>query len=62
MRVARGLLATFPHMRFGYGGRVFNINPELRQSMPGIFLGHDAHELVEAVGALLAHGASTSSE
>src|SRR4029079_1029582 len=28
--VARGLTEAYPQVHFGYGGRVFNINPELR--------------------------------
>jgi MerR family transcriptional regulator, light-induced transcriptional regulator len=54
--VARGLTEAHPQVHFGYGGRVFNINPELRQSMPGIFLGHDARELVDSAGELLSRG------
>ena len=55
--VARGLTEAYPQVHFGYGGRVFNINPELRHSMPGVFLGQDARELVEIAGQLLASGA-----
>jgi MerR family transcriptional regulator, light-induced transcriptional regulator len=51
--VARGLIEAYPQVYFGYGGRVFNINPELRNSMPGTFLGQDARELVAMAGQLL---------
>ena len=51
--VARGLTEAYPQVHFGYGGRAFNLNPELRNSMPGIFLGQDARELVERAGQLL---------
>jgi methanogenic corrinoid protein MtbC1 len=43
-----------PRPIVGYGGRIFNINPELRDSMTGVFLGANAVEAVEAVVELLA--------
>jgi MerR family transcriptional regulator, light-induced transcriptional regulator len=60
--VARGLTEAYPQVHFGYGGRVFNVNPELRHSMPGIFLGHDARELVDTAGKLLSSGGLPFSE
>jgi MerR family transcriptional regulator, light-induced transcriptional regulator len=51
--VARELLEAFPKVRFGYGGRAFNTNPELRQAMPGAFLGQDAYELIDSVDSFL---------
>lgn len=36
-----------------FGGRAFNLNPELRTQMPGIFLGATLPESVEAVERLL---------
>jgi MerR family transcriptional regulator, light-induced transcriptional regulator len=51
--VARGMLQAFPQVHFGYGGRVFNSNPELRRAMPGTFLGHNAREVVETIETLL---------
>ena len=51
--VAQAVHHTFPHVKFGYGGRVFNVSPELRQHMIGTFLGHDARELVDNVNAML---------
>ena len=60
--VARGLTEAYPQMHVGYGGRVFNVNPELRHSMPGIFLGHNARELVDTAVQLLSRGASPASE
>jgi methanogenic corrinoid protein MtbC1 len=60
--VARGLTEAYPQVHFGYGGRVFNINPELRHSMPGTFLGHDARELVDTAGQLLSGGPLLASE
>lgn len=51
--VADKVTAQYPLVRFGYGGRVFNLNPELRERMPGHFLGYDARELVEKVTTLL---------
>jgi methanogenic corrinoid protein MtbC1 len=60
--VARGLTEAYPQVHFGYGGRIFNLNPELRNSMPGIFLGQDARELVATAGELLAGGSPLASE
>jgi len=60
--VARGLTEAYPQVHFGYGGRVFNLNPELRHSMPGVFLGHDARELVDTAGQLLSVGSLPASE
>lgn len=61
-RVARAVQEGFPQVQFGYGGRVFNLNPEIRSSLPGIFLGHDARELVDAVGVMLVRSTAPSSE
>ena len=60
--VARGVTEAYPQVHFGYGGRVFNLNPELRHSMPGIFLGRDARELVDTAGQLLSGGTQPASE
>ena len=60
--VALGLTQAYPQVHFGYGGRIFNANPELRHSMPGVFLGHDARELVDTAGMLLSGGALPASE
>ena len=54
--VGRALLEAFPRIHFGYGGRAFNLHPELRPTMPGRFLGRDARELTELVAELLAPG------
>ncbi|HEU5102472.1 MAG TPA: B12-binding domain-containing protein [Roseiflexaceae bacterium] len=59
--VARALVQAYPGLHVGYGGRVFNINPELRHSMPGIFLGHDARELVDITVQLLSHASAPAS-
>lgn len=50
---ARALAQAFPQVHIGYGGRAFNLQPELRQGMPGTFLGHDAHEAIEHIARLL---------
>jgi methanogenic corrinoid protein MtbC1 len=60
--VARAVAEAYPQVHFGYGGRIFNINPELRHSMPGTFLGHDARELVDIAGQLLSRGTTPASE
>jgi MerR family transcriptional regulator, light-induced transcriptional regulator len=58
--VARALQKRFPQVRFGYGGRIFNANPELSLTMPGTFLGHDGRELVENVALLLSRGSTSA--
>jgi hypothetical protein len=52
--VAVAIQKSYPHMRFGYGGRIFNLEPTLRTTIPGHFLGYDARELTENVATLLA--------
>lgn len=39
LEVARAVQQEFPHVHFGYGGRIFNVNPELCAAIPGAFLG-----------------------
>jgi methanogenic corrinoid protein MtbC1 len=57
LEVGRAILAlTPPTPLFGYGGRVFNLNPGLAQKMPGRFLGKDALEAVDTVAELLSAG------
>jgi len=51
--VVRALKDACAGVHVGYGGRVFNMNPEIRASMLGTFLGHDARELVDSVNTLL---------
>lgn len=60
--VARNLKEAFPSVHFGYGGRVFNMNPEIRASMHGIFLGHNGRELVDNVNALLSRHQTNGEE
>lgn len=60
--VARSLKETFPKLYFGYGGRIFNVNPEIRASMPGVFLGQNAGELVASVSTLLSRPAGPPAE
>lgn len=43
-----------PRPIVGYGGRVFNLHPELRDRIAGVFAGSTAVEAVETVGELLA--------
>jgi MerR family transcriptional regulator, light-induced transcriptional regulator len=43
-----------PRPHFGYGGRAFNINITIAESMPGTHLGSSPHEAIEAVSELLA--------
>jgi DNA-binding transcriptional MerR regulator len=42
-----------PRPRFGFGGRIFNTDPALRASLPGIFLGENADAARTAVRQLL---------
>jgi MerR family transcriptional regulator, light-induced transcriptional regulator len=42
-----------PRPIIGYGGRVFNHHPELRNAIAGVYLGATALEAVESVGDLL---------
>lgn len=46
-----------PRPIIGYGGRVFNVHPELRDAITGVFLGATALEAVESVRELLANRA-----
>jgi methanogenic corrinoid protein MtbC1 len=55
----RALLNAAPDVLFGYGGRAFNLHPELRKTMPGGFLGQDARELADNVAELLRPGATS---
>jgi methanogenic corrinoid protein MtbC1 len=57
---AQALQKNFPHIRFGYGGRIFNHNPELRAQVPGLFLGLDSRALAENVAALLLRNPTSS--
>lgn len=58
--VAHAIIRDFPSIRVGYGGRVFNVYPELRQAMPGCYLGHDAREVVDHMGQLLGRGMTST--
>lgn len=42
-----------PRPLFGYGGRIFNVNPALRESISGVFFGEDALESAEQIVQLL---------
>lgn len=42
-----------PRPIIGYGGRAFNLRPELRDAVPGVFLGATAVEAVESIDDLL---------
>lgn len=63
LEVARAIQKDLPAVHVGYGGRIFNVNPELCAAIPGTFLGHDARELIDAVGVIMARNpASTSTQ
>lgn len=59
VEVARAIQRRYPQVQVGYGGRIFNSLPELRESIPATFLGEDARALSSTIGALLSR-ASTS--
>lgn len=42
-----------PRPIIGYGGRAFNLRPELRDAVPGVYLGATAVEAVESIDDLL---------
>lgn len=42
-----------PRPIVGYGGRIFNLQPELRSDIAGVFLGHTAQEAIGMIGELL---------
>ncbi|HNP85871.1 MAG: B12-binding domain-containing protein [Chloroflexi bacterium SZAS-1] len=60
--VGRALHEAAPEVLFGYGGRAYNLNPEICPTMPGTFLGRDARELVDAVGNLLTRTPGVAAE
>lgn len=60
LEVARALAEAFPLVSFGYGGSVFNANPDLCATIPGVFLGQDAGALVEAAATLLSKGSPSA--
>lgn len=41
---------------FGYGGRIFNLKPDFRKKIPGVFLGETLKESVEHTRSLLSQG------
>lgn len=60
--VARALQHFSYHPLIGYGGRIFNNDPELRAAIPGTYLGQDARELIDGVAALLGHSSTSTVE
>lgn len=42
-----------PRPLFAFGGRAFNVHPELRKDIPGVFLGENARSAVEYIAALV---------
>lgn len=49
--VLRALGPSAPH--FGFGGRIFSTHPDLRASVPGMFLGEHAQQAAETIGKVL---------
>jgi len=49
-----------PKVTIGYGGRIFNIQPELREQIAGVYLGESSLQAVERVGDILANGIVSS--
>lgn len=56
------LLSAAPDVRFGYGGRAFNLHPELRATMPGTFLGQDARELADTLVDMFRRSPASATE
>ncbi len=52
-RVYAGLAALRPRPKFGFGGRVFNLKPALRETTPGLFLGETLPEAITRIRQLL---------
>jgi methanogenic corrinoid protein MtbC1 len=53
-RVPAGLASMRPKPKFGYGGRIFNLKPALREATPGIFLGETLPEACHNIRQVLA--------
>ena len=51
--VAKSLHECEPQVRIGYGGRIFNIDVTIRQTMPGVYLGQNAREVASTIATLL---------
>jgi methanogenic corrinoid protein MtbC1 len=47
-----------PQPLFAYGGRIFNVQPALRDGIPGIFLGESARAAADYISALAAEATS----
>jgi methanogenic corrinoid protein MtbC1 len=60
--VVQALKDVCAGVHVGYGGRIFNMNPEIRTSMLGTFLGHDARAAVESVNMLLSQSARPAAD
>jgi MerR family transcriptional regulator, light-induced transcriptional regulator len=56
------LLTMAPELRFGYGGQAFNLHPDLRTTMPGVFLGQDAREAANTIAKILRPGSTSTTE
>jgi hypothetical protein len=52
-RVQEKLSKLHPVPIFGYGGRIFNNNPEMRQGIAGHFLGETLDEAIQNIARLL---------
>lgn len=52
-RVHNGLANMRPRPKFGFGGRVFNLKPALRESIPGVFLGENLRDAVSRIRQVL---------
>jgi DNA-binding transcriptional MerR regulator len=52
-RVHNGLTNMRPRPKFGFGGRVFNLKPALRESIPGVFLGENLRDAVAHIRQVL---------
>jgi methanogenic corrinoid protein MtbC1 len=56
------LLSAVPDLRFGYGGRAFNLHPELHTTMPGLFLGQNAREVADTLPDVFRPGSTSTTQ
>lgn len=52
-RLHNGLVNMRPRPKFGFGGRIFNLKPNLRETIPGTFLGENLREAVTRIQQVL---------
>jgi methanogenic corrinoid protein MtbC1 len=61
IEVARSLQEREPQVHIGFGGRIFNMDANLRNAVPGTYLGQNAREVVSTVAALFPASSTSTS-